>query len=118
MAEQGLQIELVPSTPEGPRILRLAGALALPSIFQFQSTMSAEPAPITILDLTSLAYMDSAGLGALVGAFVSAQAAKRKIVLVGVPERVAVLMDMTHVRSLIPSYATLDLAVAALAGGN
>ncbi len=118
MADQGLQIELVPSTPNGPRILRFAGALALPSLFQFQTTMRAEPAPVTILDLTSLTYLDSSGLGALVGAFVSAQAGKRKIVLVGVPERVAVLMDMTHVRSLIPSYATLDLALAALAGEN
>jgi anti-sigma B factor antagonist len=118
MAEQGLQIELVPSTPDGPRVLRFAGALALPSLFQFQSTMRAEPAAVTILDLTSLTYMDSAGLGALVGAFVSAQAAKRKIILVGVPERVAVLMDMTHVRALIPSFATLALALASLAGGN
>lgn len=116
MVDQGLQIELVPSTPNGPRILRLAGALALPTVFQFQSTMRAEPTPITILDLTSLAYMDSAGLGALVGAFVAAQAGKRTIILVGVPERVAVLMDMTHVRSLIPSYATLDLALAAASG--
>src|ERR1700679_828192 len=116
MADQGLQIELVPSPPDGPRILRFAGALALPSLFQFQSTMRAEPAPVTILDLTSLTYMDSAGLGALVGAFVSAQGSHRKIALVGVPERVVVLMDMTHVRSLIPSYATLDLALAALTG--
>ncbi|MGA8101599.1 MAG: STAS domain-containing protein [Candidatus Acidiferrales bacterium] len=118
MADQGLQIELAPSTPNGPRILQFAGALALPTLFQFQTTMRAEPAPVTILDLTSLTYMDSAGLGALVGAFVSARAGQRKIVLVGVPERVAVLMDMTHVRSLIPSYATLDLALAALAGEN
>jgi anti-anti-sigma factor len=118
MLDQGLQIQVAAPTPSGPRIVRLAGALSLPTIFQFQSAVRAEPAPVTILDLTSLSYMDSAGLGALVGAFVSAQHGKRKIILVGVPDRVSVLMDMTHVRSLIPSYATLELALAALANAN
>jgi anti-sigma B factor antagonist len=74
-----------------------------------------EPASIQILDFTSVPYVDSAGVGALIGAFIAAQKAGRRIVLVGLNDRVRALLQMTNVATLFTTYETLSQAEAALA---
>jgi anti-anti-sigma regulatory factor len=53
-------------------------------------------------------------LGAIVGAMLSYQKAGRKLLLAGANERVTALMDMTNVRKLLPSFASVELAEASL----
>jgi len=48
-------------TPD-TRIFRLAGPLTLRNMFEFQAALRIEPQPrTTVLDLTEVPYMDSAG---------------------------------------------------------
>ena len=61
-----------------------------------------------------MSYVDSAGLGAIVGAMLSYQKAGRKFLLAGVNDRVNALMDMTNVRKLLPSFESVELAEASL----
>ena len=56
--------------------------------------------PRVILDLTDLSYMDSAGLGALVGLYVTAKGAKCELELVNLGPRVRQLLSLTNVLSL------------------
>jgi len=53
-----------------------------------------------ILDLTEVPYIDSAGLGSLVGTYVSSHKAGQQVVLTGVNERVAKLFQITKVEPL------------------
>jgi anti-sigma B factor antagonist len=69
-----------------------------------------------ILDLSEVPYIDSSGLGSLVGAYISRQKAGRSVALSGVNERVFRLFEITKTESLFLMFETLDDAVAALSG--
>ncbi len=53
-----------------------------------------------ILDLTDLGYMDSAGLGALVGLYISAKKANCELQLVNLTPRIRELLGMSHLLSV------------------
>ncbi|MGA8103744.1 MAG: STAS domain-containing protein [Candidatus Acidiferrales bacterium] len=53
-----------------------------------------------ILDLTELGYMDSAGLGALVGLYISAKKAGCELQLVNLSPRIRELLGMSHLLSV------------------
>ncbi len=97
----------------GAHILRLRGVLTLLTLFDFQKTVRGETAGPMILDLAELQYMDSAGLGAILGAFASCQRHNRAFGVTGASERIKTLFQVTHVDTVLPSYATLEDAEAA-----
>jgi anti-anti-sigma factor len=49
-----------------------------------------------VLDLTNVRYLDSSGLGAIVGLYVSAKAAKSQLKLINLNERVKELFSLTR----------------------
>ncbi len=57
-------------------------------------------AKLIVLDLTDLQYMDSSGLGAIVGLYVSARRANRDLRLVNLNKRVRELLGMTNLLSV------------------
>lgn len=108
-----LTIERLDSTSPGTRILRLTGPLTLASLFDFQGVLRGETPPLTILDLTGVPYMDSAGMGAVITYYVAGQRNGYKILAAGVNYRVLELFKLTQTDKLIPMYATVEEAEAA-----
>jgi anti-sigma B factor antagonist len=49
-----------------------------------------------VLDLTNVSFMDSSGLGAIIGLFVSAKAAKSGLKLINLSERLKELFSITR----------------------
>ena len=94
----------------GQRILRLKGPLSLHTVFEFQSLVRAETSPNVIIDFSGVPFIDSAGLGALVGAHVSAQKARRKLSFTGMNAQVLALLDMTRLRGMFSIYETVEEA--------
>jgi anti-sigma B factor antagonist len=118
MPNENLQIVASDGTAPGQRILRLRGPLTVHTIFDFQATMRAEESPALIVDFSGVPYIDSAGLGSLVGAHVSAQRAHRKFALTAMNERVKALLSMTQVARLLLPYETIEDAERAMAASN
>jgi anti-sigma B factor antagonist len=112
MPQEPLQIEDVSGTPAGQRVLRLSGPILLSNFFQFQALVRASTSPTLILDLAQVPYIDSAGIGALVGAYVNHQKDGRRLALVGVTERVRNTMQVTHVEQFFPFYDSVAAAQA------
>lgn len=56
-----------------------------------------------VLDLSDLSYMDSAGLGTLVGIYVSARRAGCEMQLINLNQRVRELLGLTHLLSVFES---------------
>jgi anti-anti-sigma factor len=110
MSEQALQIEELPGSREGIRILRLAGPLTLSNIFGFQSKVRADTSQALILDFTNVPLADSAGIGALVGAYVTRQKNGRRLGLVAVNERIQQALEVTRVESFFRFYGTVTEA--------
>ena len=84
MLDKELSYITSPGAKEGTVILTLDGPFTLSNIFKFQGELRALKPPCLIMDMTSVPYMDSAGLGVIMNYFVSAQGGGRKFYLVGV----------------------------------
>src|SRR6266566_3582710 len=98
MPQEPLLIEDLPGPKDGQRILRLTGPLVLTTLFEFQSKVRADTSRALILDFTNVPYVDSAGIGALVGAYVTHQKDGRALYLIGVSQRVQDSLQVTRVR--------------------
>lgn len=114
MANDSLKIVTTSGNRKGQKVLALTGSLNIHSVFTFQAATREESAEQVILDFTNVPFMDSAGLGALVGAYVAAQRTHRKLAVAGANTPVKTLIDMTQVGTLIKCYEDVAAAQAAL----
>src|ERR1035438_7005082 len=96
-----LQIEIVAGSRPDVRILRLTGPFTLATMFDFQNIVREGAAAVTIIDLSSVPYMDSAALGALTG----------------VSGRIRTLFQVAGVDGFLMCYDTPEQAEAQLATG-
>ena len=115
MPEQPLQIEDLPGSREGIRILRLDGPLTLSNLFGFQSKLRGDNSRALILDLTNVPLADSAAIGALVGAHVARQKDGRSLGLVGVNQRIHNALEVTRVQDFFRFFGTVAEAEQAAA---
>ena len=112
MSSEKLTFELLEGASPNKHIYRLNGPMVLGNMFAFQEVLRSESVT-TILDLTDVPYMDSAGLGVLTNSYVSHQKQGRKLLFVGVNDRVLTLFKITKLDQLFEVYPTVDNAQAA-----
>jgi len=112
MATEPIRLEELQCRSAGWRALRLSGDLTMRTLFPFQEAVRADQAVILVLDLSGVAFVDSVGIGALVGAYVSRQKDGRKVALVGVGERVNASLSILGLTRLIPTFETFEAAEA------
>jgi anti-anti-sigma factor len=98
----------------GARVLRLEGPLTLRTIFDFQATARQEGSAPMIIDVSAVPYMDSAGLGSILGLFASAQRKQVDFAVTGVSDRIRTLFEVTHVEDVLPTFATVGDAEASM----
>jgi anti-sigma B factor antagonist len=116
MSKESLHIEETSGSRTGVRIFRLAGPLVLANVFSFQSKVRQDDSLALILDFTAVPLIDSAGIGALVGAYVNRQKGERSLGLVGVNQRIHQALEVTRVESLFRFYASVADAEQAAVG--
>jgi anti-sigma B factor antagonist len=97
MPQDPLTIEDLAGPKEGQRILRLTGPLVIGTLFDFQNRVRTDNSRTLILDFTNVPYVDSAGIGALVGAYVTHQKEGRNLSMVGVSARIHNALQVTRV---------------------
>jgi anti-anti-sigma factor len=105
-----LEIEPMLGIRDGIRILRLSGPFTLSGLFDFQAIVRGLNDPVVIVDLTSVPYMDSASVGAIMTAHTSAQRHNRQFALVGVCERIRNMFDIIGLEGVLATYPTLEEA--------
>jgi anti-sigma B factor antagonist len=115
MSKEDLQIVVTPGPRDGLRIMKLKGPLNLHTVFGFQDAVRRETVPALIVDFARVPYVDSAGLGALVAAHITAKKTMRKIAFADMNTQVKALVEMTHVDRVLNPYETVQDAEEALA---
>jgi len=115
MREEALVIEDLAGSQAGQRILRLTGPLVISNMFDFQSKVRSDTSKALILDFSSVPYADSAGIGALVGAYVTRQKDGRILALVGVNDRVRAVLKVTHVEQFFRFFDSVSAAEQSIA---
>jgi anti-sigma B factor antagonist len=59
---------------------------------------------VLVIDLTDVSYMDSSGLGAIVGIYVSSRRANCKLMLVNLNQRIKELLRVTRLAALLEGH--------------
>lgn len=67
-----------------------------------------------VIDASELRHMDSTALGVLVGSMRRLHTENREICFVKPGPRIVLLLELTHLDALFPTYATVADAVAAM----
>lgn len=114
MPQEPLVLEDIPGPKDGQRILRLTGPLTMSTLFDFQSKVRTDTSRVLLLDFTNVPYVDSAGIGAMVGAYGSHQKDGRSLYLIGVNDRVQNALKITHVEKFFHFAESLNAAEQAI----
>jgi anti-sigma B factor antagonist len=97
-------------TRSGARALYLSGSLTPNTLFEFQDIVRQEQSRGLIIVVENVPYMDSAGLGAVLGAYASCQRHGQKFALAKVSQRVQTLLQVAKVDALVPRYDGTEAA--------
>ena len=108
-----LKIDRRPGKSADTLIYSLTGPLLLRNMFDLQAELRKGPTPpLTILDLTAVPYMDSAGIGLVVNHHVHCQNKGLRLVVVGVAPRVMEVFKIIKVDAILKMTDTVEAAEA------
>jgi anti-sigma B factor antagonist len=103
----------------GRAVVRVSGELDVYSAPKLRAVLAGLPAPArywVAVDLAGVTFMDSSGLGALVGAVRRARGGRGAVCVVGAREHVLRTLRITGLTRLIQACADLDEAFEYLDG--
>lgn len=105
---------------EGFTLLVIEGVIKLGESAQFfaqtlERALSADRGHV-IVDFSQINYIDSTGIGELVGYLGQFKNQKRKLILVNPSERIVKLLQVARLAELFPIHPTVEAAVAAERG--
>ena len=91
------RLEILESGSDAMKVLQLKGPLLIANLFDFQTKVRSSQEKTLAVDMTDVPYVDSAGVGVLVGAYINRERDGRRLVLVGVNQRVRHTLQVTQV---------------------
>jgi len=80
-------------------VVHCTGKVTSDTIQQLKATVKPlfSESRTVVLDFTNVTYMDSSGLGAIVGLYISAKAAKSQLKLINLNERLKEIFSITRI---------------------
>ena len=112
-AKPAPQLILATAADGDSRIVRCTGKLVATTTGVLQSEIRSllPNAKRVVLDLTDLGYMDSSGLGSIIGLYVSAKSAGGKLEVINLSQRVRHLFSITNVLSLFEACGEQNIRI-------
>ena len=105
--EPHLNIEVRTGTQTGHEVMVLQGVLNIDTAFQFRDAVRNHTPETLILDMTNVRYVDSSGLGAIIGTYVSFERDCRHLLLAGTNDRVWDVFRICKITDVFTRYATV-----------
>lgn len=109
-------MELTTDRTEGAAVLRVLGRLTMAAAGELKAAVDREVAEgrtLVVVDLGETAFLDSSGLGALVGGLRTARAAGGDLRIARVGQQVRTVLELTTMDRVLRPYATVEDAVGA-----
>lgn len=94
------------------KVLVVEGVLNIETAFRFRDFVREHESANAVLDLTNVRYIDSSGLGALIGAYVSFERNCKRLLLAGMSDRVWDVFRTSKLNDVFTRYATVAEAQA------
>lgn len=99
---------------EGATVVALAGRLNMVSASGLRDTVDAlveQGHALIIIDLTEVVFLDSSGLGALIGGVKATRRAGGDLRIAGASEQVQLVLQLTNMERILPPHPTIESAV-------
>lgn len=110
MRDEALTVEILPGPHTDTSVLRLTGPVTLSSLFPLKDAVGDLTSRLTILDMSQVRYVDSAGLGTILMFHVSSEKNGRKLALAGVTDRVLSRIRMTRIDAVLSMFPSVEAA--------
>ena len=94
-------------------VAKLDGKLVLETVNRFLQEMQPQASPSLVLDMSGVAFLDSAGVGALVQLFVHRRNQGQKFALAALNQQGMAVMQVSGLLKLMPVFASVAEAEAA-----
>jgi len=91
-------------------ILRLKGPLTLATLHALTESLREIGNVDTVIDVSQVPYIDSGGLGAILGHWAQTKRTFHKFALTGATPRIHVLLEITKVNTVLPMFRTAEEA--------
>ncbi|HTP34547.1 MAG TPA: STAS domain-containing protein [Candidatus Acidoferrales bacterium] len=107
MADDRLQISVIEGSRPGEKVIVLVGVLNAETAFRFRDVVREHSPSALVIDMSRLRYVDSSGLGVLIGLYVSFEQGCKRLLLAGVNDRIWDLFRMCKIEGVFTRYATV-----------
>ena len=77
-------------------------------------TIENNPVKSLVLDLSGLEFMDSSGIGVLIGRYKKVSSLEGKVSMVKESRQVSKILEVSGIYDIIPSYSSLEMALKEL----
>lgn len=112
---QTAKLEITESAASnGTSIATLSGKLSLETVGIFLQDVRSCAAERLVLDMSRITYLDSAGVGALVQAFVHRRTRSQKTAVAALTQQGHAIMQVAGLTKLVPIFATVEEASSSL----
>jgi anti-anti-sigma factor len=107
MTNDNLRITVLDGSRPAEKVMVLEGVLNAETAFHFRdSAREYQPATL-VIDMSRVRYLDSSGLGVLIGMYVSFERACRRLLLAGINDRVWELFRTCKIDDVFTRYPTV-----------
>lgn len=107
MTDNRLDLHVVEGTCPGEKVMVLEGVLNAETATLFRDSVRGNSSPTLVVDMSRVRYVDSSGLGVIIGAYVSFERSCRRLLLAGVNDRVWDLFRTCHIQDVFTRYPTV-----------
>jgi len=107
MGDDKLRIHVLNGARADEKILVLDGVLNAETAFLFRDAVRGEQPATLVIDMSRVRYVDSSGLGVLIGLYVSCERSCRRLLLAGLNDRIWNLFRICRIEDVFTRYPTV-----------
>jgi anti-sigma B factor antagonist len=107
MSDDKLDLQMLDGGLPGEKIMVLTGVLNAETASRFRDSVRTNQPDTLVVDMSRVRYVDSCGLGVLIGAYVSFERNCRRLLLAGLNDRIWEVFRKCKIEDVFTRYATV-----------
>lgn len=107
MADDKLQINVFAGSRPAEKVMVLEGVLNAETAFRFRDFVREHEPANLVIDMSRVRYVDSSGLGVLIGMYVSFERTCTRLLLAGLNDRIWDLFRVCKIEDVFTRYPTV-----------
>jgi anti-sigma B factor antagonist len=110
MVDDKLELVVRDGTRPGEKVIVLHGVLNAETAFQLRDSVRKNDSTTLVVDMSQIRYVDSSGVGVLIGSYVSCERDCRRLLLAGLNDQIWDLFRTCRIDDVFTRYPTVAAA--------